>query len=146
MNKIGLGAYGEKLAERYLKKQGYKILAKNCVFYGAELDIVCLLTKRAAKKILKKRYRSGEIKTKAALEVLISSLEDMVVFVEVKYSSTRIYGEPMERVDIKKQRQIAKAANGFITKNQIKQPCRFDIISIVGTEINHIENAFDSAY
>lgn len=144
MNKTGIGAYGEYLAEKYLKKQGYKIVAKNCKFAGCELDIVCILPKKVQKKQIKNKYKTGVIKTKKLANYLIDSLEDVMVFIEVKYSSTRIYGEPMERVDITKQRQITKAAQGFINKNQIKMPCRFDCVSIVGTEITHVENAFEA--
>jgi len=146
MNKIGLGAYGEALAEKHLKKLGYKIIAKNCVFAGSELDIVCILSKKAQKKQIFRKYKNGEIKTKAVRDHLVSLLEDMLVFVEVKYSSTRIYGEPMERVDFKKQRQICKAAEGFIFKNALKMPSRFDVVSIVGNEITHVEGAFDFAF
>ena len=32
------------------------------------------------------------------------------------------------------------------TKNPISMPCRFDVVSIVGDEIAHIENAFDARY
>ena len=52
----------------------------------------------------------------------------------------------MERVDVHKQNQIVKAAQIFCTKNQISMPCRFDVVSIVGDEIAHIENAFDARY
>ena len=143
MNNIGYGALGEKEAEKYLKKKKYKIVAKNCKFAGCELDIVAILPKKAQKSIIKQKYKSGEFKTKSAYEYLIKTLEDILVFVEVKYSSTRIFGEPMERVDAFKQHQILKAAEGFIHKNQISMPCRFDVISIVGDEITHIENAFE---
>lgn len=146
MNKTGIGAIGEQMAQKYLKKKGYKIIAKNCIFAGCELDIVCLLTKNKQKRILKDKYKSGEIKSKSAMKWLIESAKDMIVFVEVKYSSTRIYGEPKERVDIHKQNQILKASQIFMTKNQLKMQCRFDCISIVGNEIEHIENAFESNF
>ena len=142
MNNIGYGALGEALAEKYLKKKKYKIIAKNCKFAGSELDIVAIFPKNAQKSEIKQKFKNGEIKTKSAYEYLIKTLEDILVFVEVKYSNTRIFGEPMERVDTFKQHQIIKAAEGFIHKNQISMPCRFDVISIVGDEITHIENAF----
>lgn len=146
MNKTGIGAYGEYLAEKFFKKNGYKIVAKNCKFAGCELDIVCILPKKVQKKQIKHKYKNGIIKTKMLAKYLIDSIEDIMVFVEVKYSSTRIFGEPMERVDLTKQRQIAKAAQGFLNKNQIKLPCRFDCVSIVGSEITHIENAFEVSF
>lgn len=146
MNKTGIGAIGEQIAQKFLKKQGYKIIAKNCIFAGSELDIVCILSKNRQKKILKQKYKTGKIKSKTAMNLLIDSAQDTLVFVEVKYSSTRIYGEPMERVDIHKQRQIVKASQIFVTKNQISMPCRFDVISIIGNDVQHIENAFEVTY
>ncbi len=144
MNKIGLGAMGEAIAEKFLKKKGYKIIAKNCKFSGSELDIVAIEPIRAQKKQIKAEYKEGKIKSKVALKCRLSALEDVLVFVEVKYSSTKIFGEPMERVDFFKQKQIVKASETFIYKNRLRMPCRFDVVSIVGKEITHIENAFES--
>lgn len=142
MNNQGLGAFGEKLAERHLLKNGYIILAKNCKFANAELDIVASLSKKAQAKKIKREYKEGKYKSKEAVKYMISSLQDKIVFIEVKFSSTRVYGEPYERVDVNKQRQIMKAAQMFMFKNNIDLPVRFDVISIVGKEIEHIENAF----
>lgn len=142
MNKRALGAIGEKLAERHLIKNGYVILAKNCKFANAELDIVAKLTKKAQAKQIKKDYKEGKYKSKEAVKYMISSLQDKIVFVEVKFSSTRLYGEPYERVDFNKQRQIIKASQLFMFKNNIDLPIRYDVISIVGKEIEHLENAF----
>ena len=143
MNKQGFGAIGERLAEKYLTKNGYKILAKNCKFLGAELDIVAMQTKKVQAKKIKADLKAGKYKSKEAVKYMINSLQDKIVFVEVKFSSTRVYGEPYERVDLNKQKQIAKAAQMFIYKNKLDNiECRFDVISIVGNEINHIENAF----
>lgn len=142
MNNLGGGALGEVLAEKYLIKNGYKILAKNAKFAGCELDIVAVLPKKVQKKKLKIDYKEGRIKSKTALNLKLNMIDDLVVFVEVKYSSTRIYGEPYERVDTSKQRQIIKASEAFMFRNQIESRCRFDVISIVGEEIKHIENAF----
>lgn len=143
MNRQGYGATGEYLAEKHLIKNGYKILAKNCKFLGAELDIVAKLTKKVQAKKLMADYKAGKYKSKEAVKYMISSIQDKIVFIEVKFSSTRVYGEPFERVDVNKQRQIMKAAQMFIFKNKLDDiPCRFDVISIVGNELSHIENAF----
>lgn len=142
MNNLGKGALGEFLAEKYLVKNGYKILAKNAKFAGCELDIVAELPAKVQKKNLKIDYKEGRIKSKAALDIKLGLTEDLIVFVEVKYSSTRVYGEPYERVDGFKQRQIIKASEAFLFRNQLNKQCRFDVISIVGEEIKHIVNAF----
>ncbi len=36
-----VGQFGEDLATRYLKKKGYRVLARNWRALGVELDIVC---------------------------------------------------------------------------------------------------------
>lgn len=143
MNNIAKGIYGENMAAEYLIKQGYKILARNCVFAGSELDIVALYNAKVQKKHLKRQYKEGQIKSKEALKILCGTAEDTIVFVEVKYSSTRVMGEPYDRVDSHKQHQISRAAQGFMIKNQLDMPYQFDVISIVGKEIEHIKNAFD---
>ena len=42
MNQHELGIYGESMAERFLKNQGYEIIAKNVRFKKWEVDIVAL--------------------------------------------------------------------------------------------------------
>ncbi len=142
MNNIAKGVSGENLAAKYLEDKGYKILARNCIFAGAELDIVAILPVKTQKKQIKEDYKREEVKSKVALKCKLSGLSDILVFVEVKYSSTREFGEPYERVNLKKQRQITKAAEQYIYKYKLSLPTRFDVISIVGSEVNHIEEAF----
>lgn len=142
MNNQYCGSLGEKMAEKYLIKNGYKILAKNCKFVGAELDIVAMLTKKTQVKKIKADYKKGKYKSKEAVKYMIDSLQDKIIFVEVKFSSTRVYGEPYERVDKNKQRQILKASQMFMFKNKLDNEIRYDVISIVGKDIEHIENAF----
>ena len=101
-------------------------------------DLAVAFLRGKGLQILDRNWKLGDLETD-----IVAKQDDELVFVEVKYSSTRIFGEPMERVDAFKQHQIIKAAEGFIHKNQISMPCRFDVISIVGDEITHIENAFE---
>lgn len=69
-----------------------------------------------------------------------------IVFVEVKYRSSEKNGNPLEAVDIRKQRQISKAALFYLNSKKISVdtiPIRFDVVGILGEDITHIENAFD---
>lgn len=142
MNNRGSGALGEYQAVEYLKKKGYKILSTNANFCGCELDIVAIKTVKAQKKQIKLEYKESEVKSKTALKCRLSALQDILVFVEVKYSSTRVYGEPYERVTKEKQKHIKRASEGYIYKNRLEMPVYFDVISVIGKEITHIENAF----
>src|SRR5256885_12220918 len=72
------GARGEKLACRYLKRSGYKILYRNFKGRsGGEIDVVC-------------------------------RDDDTLVFVEVKTRTREDFGRPIEAVDRQKQKSISR--------------------------------------
>jgi putative endonuclease len=85
------------------------------------------------------RFGKGEID-------IIAKLSDIVAFVEVKMRSNSYFGEPESFVSKAKQKLLIKTANHFIRIKNIENECRFDIISITGTEtelkIKHIIDAF----
>ncbi len=85
------------------------------------------------------RSRSGEID-------LIARDREYLVFVEVKYRSTRHQGYAVSAVDRKKQQRIARAARYYLLKAVGRDdiPCRFDVIGIEGTSIQWIQNAFEA--
>ena len=91
--------------------------------------------------MIKRNYHSpyGEID-------IIASKGEYIVFVEVKYRKNRLYGEPSQAVDYKKQEKIKKTALQYISENEVgDKDFRFDILEIIGmgeVKINHIENAF----
>ena len=70
---------------------------------------------------------------------------NIVVFVEVKTRRSRVFGEPEEAVDFHKLQHLQQAINHYVKFKHIRQPIRFDIISIVGTigktpDIRHIQD------
>lgn len=77
---------------------------------------------------------------------IIAIDKNQLVIVEVKTRSNRELGEPEEAVTKKKQKFLVRAADVYITNNNIQMECRFDIVSIVyqnrKAEINHIIDAF----
>lgn len=106
------GRNGEKLAEGYLRKLGYDILEKNYSIAQGEIDI-------------------------------IAKYEEYYIFVEVKYRKSLENGYPREAVGKVKQRKIKNVALYYISKNELlDNDFRFDVIEVLGNEINHIENAF----
>ncbi len=95
-------------------------------------------------KIVKQNYRqiTGEID-------LIASVENELIFIEVKTRSGHKFGSPAEAVTIKKQQQIIKTALAYLSENNLVNiNIRFDVIAITLDKekeplIQHIEHAFD---
>lgn len=88
--------------------------------------------------IIKQNYKVpvGEID-------IIAKDGEYIVFIEVKARRNNKIGNPLEAVNLAKQKRIRKTAMYFLMmlgKNDI--PMRFDVIGIIGTEITHIKNAF----
>ena len=112
-NKRTIGFEYEKIAGEYLKKCGYQIIEYN--FYS----------------------RHGEID-------IIARHEGYLVFVEVKYRENDRKGDPLEAVSIQKQRTISKCALYYMKKKGIQDvSVRFDVVGILGDEIQVLQNSFD---
>ncbi len=99
------GASGEKLAGRYLRQHGYKILHRNFRGRsGGEIDIVC---------------RDG----------------DTLVFVEVKTRSREDYGRPFDAVGREKQKRISRGALAWLRMLDNPEILfRFDVVEVIVTE------------
>ena len=84
------------------------------------------------------RYKHAEID-------LITRLENLLVFVEVKTRSSSSFGEPEAFVDERKAAKIFEGAEQYMFENDWNGNIRFDIVSVkTGTkpEIVHFEDAF----
>ncbi len=111
---IELGRKGEKMAQKYLKKQKYKILETNFNTKLGEIDIICLDKK-----------------------------EKQIVFVEVKAKTSDYFGLPREMVDEQKQRKIERVATLYLMQtHQTDVNFRFDVVEILGGSLEHIKNAW----
>ena len=93
-------------------------------------------------KILHLNYRVGHKEID-----IIAQQEQVIVFVEVKYRSSKQYGMPEDFISKQKKQLIQSAAQAFMDKLTSLTPCRFDVISILhlpGTapEICHFKDAF----
>ena len=79
---------------------------------------------------------------------IVAEKEGEIVFVEVKTRTSDDFGTPEEAVTPSKVRHIIRAAEMYIRLNDIDQPIRFDIISLIGYypdfRIEHIEDAFQA--
>ena len=90
--------------------------------------------------ILERNYKrsGGEID-------LIAEDGEYTVFIEVKYRKTLAMGYPREAVTKGKQSSLRRAANFYITENQLDKDMRFDVVEVLGDvmfEIEHIIDAF----
>ena len=77
---------------------------------------------------------------------IIAQKDTILVFCEVKYRSSSIFGEPETFVTKQKQRNIIKSAAIYVEKKHWQGETRFDIISVLmegkTVRINHIEDAY----
>ncbi len=106
------GQKGEDLACKYLKKHGYKIVERNFHCPLGELDIVAIH-------------------------------KGVLVFIEVKARNTLKYGRPAEAVDEYKQQKLQRLAEMYINlNNKIDKKARFDVVEVLGDEVNLIQNAW----
>lgn len=112
-NRRKTGAAYEERAARYVTELGYEILERNY------------------------RCRQGEID-------LIARDGGTLVFLEVKYRRTAAYGDPAEAVGASKQRKICRTADFYRMRRHIPedQPCRFDVVAVLGEEISLYRDAF----
>ena len=126
-DKKDIGALGESIAAKFLKKNKFKIIGRNLHLSHNELDIVAIDKKQRIISFV-------EVKTRSVDDDLYSK-----------------YGPPASAVDQRKKERIIKAARNFLSKNkkyQSLQP-RFDVVEVYLSKedfeilkINFIENAF----
>ena len=121
----GLGARGEKLARRFLKRQGLKILARNYRCPAGEADLIAL-----------------------DLSTRHGGCPETVVFVEVKARTSDRYVDPESAVDRRKRRKLRQVAAHYLAARHADGlNVRFDIVAIVSPpggepQIRHIVDAF----
>jgi len=119
-----VGKTGEEIAVEFLKKKGYKILDRNCVF-----------------KILGS-FQKGELD-------IVAKKGETFCFVEVKtLKDPKVEILPEEKVNFSKKKKLILSAQSWLIKNKIPLDCKWqiDVISIILEEgkepkILHFENA-----
>ncbi len=110
------GNEGEELAEKFLKKQKYKILEKNFLVHQGEIDIIS------------------------------ESPEKEIVFVEVKTRKSMAFGSAIESISAKKARRLTVTAYIYLKKKGWEhRDFRIDLIAIQypGPIIEHIQSAIE---
>ena len=110
------GELGERIAERWLRRQGWRIVQR--------------------------RFRSGHRDID-----LVAERDGLVAFVEVKARRGQRFGDPVEAVNWKKQRELGRSARVWIDRHgRSPEAYRFDVIGVLvagkRVRIRHVENAF----
>lgn len=110
------GEVGERVAERWLRRQGWRVLQR--------------------------RFRSGHRDID-----LVAERDGTVVFVEVKARRGDRFGDPVEAVHWRKQRELVRSAVVWIDRHgRPDESYRFDVIGVLmqgkSVRIKHIANAF----
>jgi putative endonuclease len=109
---IAAGRRGEDLAHRFLRRQGFTVVARN-------------YRPRAA--------GAGEVD-------LIAWEHDYLAFVEVKSRATDEFGAPERAVDPEKQAHLERAAREYARRARVDWDfVRFDIVSVLLTAPPKIE-------
>src|SRR4030067_3631938 len=107
----------------------------------------------AASFLAKEGYKIIERNFRCPLgEIDIVALDKgVLVFVEVKTRSSNKFGLPEEAVNRRKQNQMTKAAQFYISRKKLfNSPARFDVVAVILSgekiEVRVIRNAFDLSY
>lgn len=114
-----IGRYGEDLAARYLKKQGYTLMDRNVELGRNEIDLIAL-----------------------------DKRENCVCFVEVKTRTQADAFAPESAVGPEKQQRLRNAAAVWLGQYQSPDTYyRFDVVGVLlqegaRPEISHFRNAF----
>lgn len=113
MNRRQTGTEYEQCAAYFLEQKGYRILERNFRCRQGEVDLVAL---------------DGET----------------LVFVEVKYRRDDRMGDGAEAVDRKKQKKIISCARYYLLchREYTEHPCRFDVVSVRGSCLTLLRDAF----
>jgi putative endonuclease len=122
------GRAGERAAEKYLRKHGCRILARNVAFPQGEVDLVAF------------EKSSGTL-----------------LFVEVRSRAVEAGKEPTitpeETVTTAKRRRVVRAARLYLKRRRVSadRPIRFDVVAVrfEGADrkrpmVKHVPAAFDS--
>lgn len=117
-----IGFEAEKFALRHLENQGLDYLKSNYSCKLGEIDLI-----------------------------MHDPKEDHLVFIEVKFRSSKVYGGAISSISKSKQSKIIKTATKYLLDNGLydKITCRFDVFAIDKDdtqEITWIKNAFGVNY
>jgi len=117
VNTSQIGQFGEELAARFLRRNGYRLILANF--------------KAPVGRNRRDAIVTGEID-------LIAMHDNVLCFVEVKTRSSDEFAAPIAAVDLRKQRQITRTARVYRKIFRLREiSFRYDVISIVLVKNSH---------
>jgi putative endonuclease len=116
------GEEGERVAERWLRRRGWRVLQRRFRNGHRDIDLVAIRPEPA-----------GTGRT--------------VAFVEVKTRRSADFGGPVSAVNWRKQRELCRSAKVWMSRFQEPgDTYRFDVIGVIlgeeNVRVQHVENAF----
>ena len=110
------GALGERIAERWLTRKGWRSVYRRFVNGHRDID-------------------------------LVAQRDSTIAFVEVKARKGSEFGDPVEAVHHRKQRELTKSAHVWIDRHgRAEEVYRFDVVGVLvdgeRVLVKHVENAF----
>lgn len=78
------------------------------------------------------------------IDLVLWERDGTLVFVEVRKRGSRAFGGAAGSVSWQKQRRIVFAARHYLLRLAATPPCRFDVISMEGGDIQWMRAAFDA--
>ena len=98
---------------------------------------------RAGWRIIARRFRLG----RRDIDLIVER-DTVIAFVEVKARTGATFGDPVEAVHRRKQRELSRSAQGWIDRHgRAGEVYRFDVVGVLLTDgrvlVRHIPGAFD---
>lgn len=85
------------------------------------------------------RARGGEI------DLIVRDRDGTLVFVEVRARRSARHGGAAASVTASKQRSLQLAAQHYLLRLDRLPPCRFDVVTVEGDQIEWLQAAFEAA-
>lgn len=90
-------------------------------------DIAVEALRKRGYRILIRNYRFG----KAEVDI-IAQKDSVLAFVEVKWRSNNLFGDPQNFVSKQQQKRLIAAADHYVRSNDLDINVRFDVVTILG--------------
>ncbi len=115
---------------------------KQRVEIGRDYEIrAALFFEQNGFEVLHRNWRFGH----KEIDIVVRK-NKLIVFVEVKSSTTKKFGHPVERVDNRKVANLTQAASAYLVENEISGcDLRFDVVTFVAGSLEHYPDAFEAS-